>query len=564
MEYIDWAVLILTIAVISFYGIWKNRRSKNISEYLLANRSLPWYTVALSIIATQASAITFLSAPGQGYFDGVRFVQFYLGLPLAMWVIAKVFLPRFYSMNVITAYESIEKVFDYRVRIFTAILFLIQRGLAAGLVISAPSIILSEILGWNFYLTVLMMAGIVVIYTTVGGSAAISQTQFQQMIIILLGMLAAGVLIIWNLPQEVSLTDALSLAQAGSRLKVIDMSFDWKNKYNVWSGLIGGFFLALAYFGTDQSQVERYLSGKSIEESRKGLFFNALFKLPMQFFILLLGALLFSLYQFEKPPLFFKLNEIPSIIQQNPQTAARFSTLQHEFDSLHTQQRTLATAYLSARKQGKATSEMIVQWQEAQLATTQVRDSAQALIHKYNPKAEEKNYLFLQFVLTNFPHGIIGLLIAVIFFASMSTTASEINALASVSVVDIYARFIQKTGSDAHYVKVSRWLTVFWALFSVAIALFLNQSTTLIEAINQLGSLFYGVILGIFLLMFFAPKLHASAVFYGAIFAEIGVLMVHFSGKFSYLWYNVFGCLFVIVFAFLGDVICAAMHKKEG
>lgn len=543
---LDWLILGLTVIGISAYGMWKNRRNKNIQEYLLANQSLPWYTVAFSIIATQASAITFLSAPGQGYFDGVKFIQFYFGLPLAMFVVAKVFLPRFYAAKVITAYEMIEQTFDERVRVVTAVLFLIQRGLAAGLVISAPSIILHEVLGWNFLFTVLMMGGIVVLYTTVGGSAAISQTQFLQMMIILTGIVLAAVWIIWKMPAEAGFGGALKLAGVSGKMKAVDFSFDWKNKYNVWSGLIGGFFLSLSYFGADQSQVERYLSGKSVEESKKGLYFNALFKLPMQFFILSIGALLFAYYQFEKPPVFFKTATIQAMKQQDNSRYMLFQEAETAYYSAHDQNAAAAKQYLLTPDETHKQSLLHTQ----QILSTK-RETALSVIHEFDPKADDKNYLFLYYVLHTLPHGIIGLLIAIIFLASMSTTASEINALASVSIVDIYKRFFKKEGSDAHYVKASRIMTVLWAVLAVGFALSLQSTSTLIEAINQIGSLFYGVILGIFLLVFYAKHLRPGAVLWATILAEAGVLALHFSDIVSYLWYTVFGCLGVIAIAFL-------------
>lgn len=546
MNYIDWLVLASTLIFITVYGLWRNRRSDNISEYLLANRSLPWYTVALSIIATQASAITFLSAPGQGYFDGVRFVQFYLGLPLAMFVVAKVFLPRFYGMHVITAYEMIEKKFDWRVRVLTAVLFLLQRGLAAGLVISAPSIILNEVLGWNFYLTVAGMGGIVVLYTTVGGAAAISQTQFQQMLVILFGMAAAAYIVVANLPEQVSLGQAFSFAAKAGKMNAIDFSFDWKNKYNVWSGLIGGFFLALSYFGTDQSQVERYISAKSIEESRKGLFFNAMFKLPMQFGILTIGALLFVMFQFQDTPIYFKTKTLIELSQASPENNESFNAVHANYHETQEEKMIAAQKYVA-----KPTEENFEIWKKWNEKSNAQRQSFIDYLHKTDKKADDKNYLFLYFVLHYLPHGLIGLLIAVIFFASMSTTASEINALASVSVVDIYQRFVNKEGTDKHYVSISRWLTVIWAIIAVTFALSIQSSQSLIETINEIGSLFYGVILGIFLLVFYSKNLSATAVLWAALLTEIGVLYLHFTGSVSFLWYNVAGCLGMIAWAYL-------------
>ncbi|MFN0200505.1 MAG: sodium:solute symporter [Bacteroidia bacterium] len=546
MNYLDWLILVATMAFISIYGMWRNRRSQNIGEYLLANRSLKWYSVALSIVATQASAITFLSAPGQAYFDGLRFIQIYFGLPLAMIVIAWVFLPRFYQWNVITAYQYIEQKFDVKVRLLTACLFLIQRGLAAGLVISAPSLILSHVLGWNFYLTVLLMGGVVVAYTTIGGSAAVSQTQFQQMLIILGGMAVAAGIIIHKLPENVSLSKAISFADNMGKMNALDFSFDWHNKYTVWSGLLGGFFLSLSYFGADQSQVERYLSGQSMEQSQKGLFFNALFKIPMQFFILMIGVLLFVFYQFEKPPIYFNTTEVEKI--KNSSYQAEFQTLQNQYDALFEQQKTAVTQGIEKGWEAQAKAQV----KANQDSITKIRKATYSLIQKNNPLAEtEQNYMFLSFVMNYLPHGLIGLLIAVIFFASMSTTAAELNALASVSIVDIYQRVIAKDKSDAHYVFMSRLFTVIWAALAVSFAMFAHSASTLIEAINLMGSLFYGTILGIFLLVFFSKNLASNAVFLAAIISQILVFLIHLSDTFAYLWYNLIGCVVTVVLAYL-------------
>lgn len=547
--------------------MWKNRRSQNIQEYLLANRSLKWYSVALSIIATQASAITFLSAPGQAYFEGMGFVQIYFGLPLAMIITAYVFLPRFYQWNVVTAYEFIERKFAVKVRLLTAILFLVQRGLAAGIVISAPSIILTNVLGWNFYLTVLVMGGLVVLYTTVGGSAAVSQTQFQQMLIILGGMGIAAYCVVANLPQQVHLTDAIHFAASANKMNVLDWDFDMGKKYTVWSGVLGGFFLTLSYFGADQSQVERYLSGSSQQQSRIGLLFNALFKIPMQFFILMIGALLFVFFQFEKPPIFFNEHEVKKI--EKSQYATDFQRINTKYDSVFEARKSAATEMIVANSPQKTNEN----WQQKNKELTSLREEARVLLKKNNDAIDsDQNYMFLHYVIHYLPSGLVGLLIAVIFFASMSTTAAELNALASVSLVDIYKRLIFKDKDDAHYVLLSRIFTVVWAIVAVSFAMFAHQATSLIEAINITGSLFYGTILGIFLLVFFSKKLSSDAVFYGALLSQIGILVLHFREslglhsdlKIAYLWYNMFGCLGAIIFSYLLSIVFPYQEKAQG
>jgi SSS family transporter len=566
LKTLDWIVLIITVAFISFYGMWKNRRSQNIQEYLLANRSLKWYSVALSIIATQASAITFLSAPGQAYFEGMGFVQIYFGLPLAMIVTAYVFLPRFYQWNVVTAYEFIERKFAVKVRLLTAILFLLQRGLAAGIVISAPSIILTNVLGWNFYVTVLVMGGLVVLYTTIGGSAAVSQTQFQQMIIILGGMGIAAYCVVANLPEKVHLSNAIHFAANANKMNVLDWDFDMGKKYTVWSGLLGGFFLTLSYFGADQSQVERYLSGSSQQQSRIGLLFNALFKIPMQFFILMIGALLFVFFQFEKPPIFFNESEIQKI--ESSQYATDFQQINQKYDAVFEARKSAAAEMIAA--EGNANAQAT--WQQKNEELNVLRKDAKELMEKNNKSIDsDQNYMFLHYVIHYLPSGLVGLLIAVIFFASMSTTAAELNALASVSLVDIYKRLIFKDKSDAHYVLYSRIFTVVWAIIAVCFAMFAHQQTTLIEAINLTGSLFYGTILGIFLMVFFSEKLSSNAVFYGALASQVFILMLHFRAslgifpeiKIAYLWYNMFGCVGAIGLSYLFSLFFPYQAKNE-
>jgi SSS family solute:Na+ symporter len=551
MSTIDWTVLIASLVFIVTYGVWKGRGSKNIQGYLMADRNIRWYIVALSVMATQASAITFLSTPGQAYADGMRFVQFYFGLPLAMIVLSITIVPIFHKLNVYTAYEYLENRFDLKTRGLAALLFLIQRGFAAGLTIYAPSIILSTLLGWNIYVTNLAIGVMVIIYTASGGSKAVSWTQTQQMIIIMFAMAGAFYMIIHLLPQNVSFTDALYVAGKMGKLNAIDFSFDLNNRYNIWSGVIGGFFLALAYFGTDQSQVQRYLTGKSITHSRLGLLTNGLVKVPMQFFILLLGAMVFVFYQFTAPPLFF--NKVESQAVRDSKLGEKYRAIERQYKAASNEKTELIKLLVKARQQG---DEEVLAGVEDRLdrAEEKVNDlKAQgvALIRKHsaNENIGDTNYIFLSFVLKYMPVGLLGLIIAAIVAASMSSTSSELNALASTTVVDIYKRMMKTEASDRHYLNASKLLTVAWGIFAIIFAQYANRLGTLVEAVNILGSLFYGTILGIFLVSFYLKFVRGGAAFYAAILAEIGVILCYLFTRISYLWYNVVGCLLVVIFS---------------
>ena len=508
MSILDWIVLSGTLTFIVVYGIWKSRGSNNIEGYLLANKSMPWYMVGISIMATQASAITFLSAPGQAYTDGMRFVQFYFGLPIAMIVLSITFVPIFHRLKVFTAYEFLEKRFDLKTRALTAFLFLVQRGLACGLTIYAPSIILSSIMGWNIYWTNLIIGGLVVIYTVAGGTKAVSITQMQQMAVIFIGMFIAGYMVVHLIPENLNLSESLKIAGSMGKLNAVDFTFDLKNQYNIWSGLIGGFFLALAYFGTDQSQVGRYLSGKSIGQSRLGLLFNGIIKIPMQFSILMIGALLFVFYQFHQPPMHFNRVETEKIISS--QYGGEYEKLNNEYQDLYKQKESdlqnLTGAIRSSDEDARHAIGAKLTAKEEEMK--KVRSQAMVLMKKNDPLAEtnDTNYIFLSFVTRYLPAGLIGLLIAVIFSASMSSTASELNALASTTVIDIVKRFSKKEKSEKEYLGTSRWVTVFWGLYAILVAMFANQLGSLIEAVNKLGSLFYGTILGIFVVAFYLKK----------------------------------------------------------
>ncbi|GAB3574416.1 hypothetical protein GCM10027578_37030 [Spirosoma luteolum] len=553
MSTLDWSVLVVTLLGITVYGIVRSRGSRSMDDYLLAGHSLPWYHVGLSVMATQASAITFLSAPGQGFADGMRFVQFYFGLPLAMVVLSVTFVPIFHRLRVFTAYEFLEDRFDARVRTLTAALFLLQRGLSTGLSIYAPAIILSTILGWNIYWTNLIMGGLVLLYTVTGGTKAISYTHLQQMAIVTLALGIAGYLTVSLLPSDVGFIDALRVAGKAGRMNLIDTRFDLNSRYNLWSGLIGGFFLQLSYFGTDQSQVGRYLTGESIGQSRLGLLMNGLLKVPMQFLIVLLGVLVFVFYQYNPAPLFFNRQETDRLKESPYASAYQVAEIRHQNLAAQRQRAVadLQVAHRTNNPAAEAAAQTVLQQTDGALKT--VKADVTELIKKNNPAADtnDGNYVFLRFVLDYLPSGLIGLLIAVIFSASMGSIASAYNSLASTTVVDIYKRRVRPDADDAHYLAVSRWSTVGWGIFCIVVAQFANQLGSMIEAVNILGSLFYGVILGVFMVAFYAKSIGGRATFWAALLAEVFVVLSWYYDLTAFLWLNVIGCLLVVAFAWL-------------
>jgi SSS family transporter len=551
MSSLDWIVLSSFLLFVVAYGVWKTRGKKDIKDYLLANRSTPWWAVTLSIMATQASAITFLSTPGQAYVDGMRFVQFYLGLPIAMIVLSVTAVPLFHRLKVYTAYEYLEGRFDLKNRVLGSVLFLTQRGLAAGFTILAPALILSVILGWDIRLTVLIIGGLVTLYTATGGTDAVNKTHLLQMIIISLGMGAALVMIFRLLPTGVSLFDAATVAGKMGKLNAITFDFDWRDRYSFWTGLIGGTFLALSYFGTDQSQVQRYLAGRSIAESRMGLLTNGLVKVPMQFFILFIGAMIFVFYQFVTPPLFF--NPVETEAVKASVHAAEYTRLESEYERIHQAKQVQLREMLSASDMGDQArmQEATLTVRKAQADELEVREQALALMRQADPSADtnDTNYIFLSFVVTFLPAGLIGLVLAAILSASMSSTSAELNALASTTVVDIYKRIFKKDGSKRHYLVMSKAATVFWGCYAIMFALFANRLGSLIEAVNILGSLFYGTILGIFLLAFYVKRVGGTATFLAAIIAELLVIACFVFTDIPYLWYNVIGCVVLVLLA---------------
>ncbi|HEY0144057.1 MAG TPA: sodium:solute symporter [Thermoanaerobaculia bacterium] len=552
MRLADWLVLGITLASIVIYGVWKGRRQQRLAQYLLADRQLQWYTIALSVMATQASAITFLSTPGQAYTDGMRFVQFYLGLPIAMVILSITAVPIYHRLKVFTAYEYLEGRFNLPTRTLTALIFLLQRGLGTAMTLYAPALIVSLVLGWHIQLTVVMIGALVIIYTATGGTKAVSWTHMHQLTISLTGMAIALIIAIKSLPQQVGFVDAVRVAGRMGRINVIDFSFDLTTPYNFWSGLFGGLMVALAYFGTDQSQVQRYLTGETIAQSRLGLLFNGLVKVPMQFFILFVGAMVFVFYQFSAPPLSFNPVQREKV-RTSPQYGPEFRQLEQTHAQTFEEKRAAATNLVAAMN---ANDDATVERTTEQLHTLQARDAetrkaASALIKKNDAKADaaDTDYVFLTFVIQNLPVGVVGLLMASIFCAAMSATASGLNSLASTTMIDVWKRLLKKDREDAYYVRVSKLMTLFWGLFCIAFAMFANRLGSLIVAVNKVGSLFYGTMLAIFLVAFYIKRVGGPAMFWGAIFAEIVVLLFARYSNVAWLWWNLVGAVAGVVAA---------------
>lgn len=550
MSFIDWSVLILTLVVIVAYGIYKSRGAQNIQGYLLGNQSLPWYHVCLSVMATQASAITFLSAPGLAYSSGMSFVQFYFGLPLAMIVLCITFVPIFHRLKVYTAYEYLEQRFDLKTRALTAFLFLVQRGLSTGITIYAPSIILSSILNINTTYTTLFIGSLVIFYTVYGGTKAVSYTQMLQMSIIFCGLFAAGVMVVHLLPGDIGFGRAISIAGKMGRTNAIDFTLDLNNQYTVWTGLIGGFFLQLSYFGTDQSQVGRYLSGASVGQSRLGLLMNGLVKIPMQFLILLIGVLVFTFYQYNRPPIFFNSFELNKL--ESSKHAPELNSLKADYNKVFEEKQVEVNRMNAALD---AADKTLIDTQRKALQAADekekaIRTKVTDLMVKNDAQAniKDNNYIFLSFVTAYLPKGLIGLLIAIIFLASMGSTASALNSLASTTVIDIYKRLIKKNGSDQEYLQASRLATVFWGIICIVMALYASKIGNLLEAVNILGSYIYGTILGVFLVAFYVKQVNGRAVFIAALLTEMIIVLLGSQDVVAYLWLNVIGCLLVVLF----------------
>lgn len=570
MSTIDWIVLVVTLFSVIAYGMYKSRGQKNLESYFLNNRSLPWYIVLFSIMGTQASAITFLSAPGQAYTDGMRFVQYYFGLPLAMIFICIFFIPIYSKLNIYTAYEYLEKRFDTKTRLLTSFLFLLQRGLSTGISIYAPSLILSSLLGWNIHLTNLLMGGCLILYTVSGGVKAISYTQTQQLIIIFLAMFLSGYMVVHLLPENIGFNDALKLAGASGKLNVItsgftESGFNWNDKYNIFSGIIGGFFLALSYFGTDQSQVGRYLTAKNTAESRAGLLMNGFVKIPMQFLILLVGALVFSFYIFFKSPVYFNTKMLEST--RSGPYGNEISAIESSFEAL--QQKQIATAekfILSDRSGNKQESNQYkIALDSLSRQSTLLRKKAAAVIHTSNASADtnDTNYIFLHFVVHHLPKGLVGLLIAIIFLAAWGSIAAALNSLASTCMIDWHHMVRPKERDDARNLKLSRYYTLAWGVFCIIVAQLAGRMGSLIEAVNVLGSLFYGTILGIFSVALFLKSINGKQVFIAAIVTELIVIAIYLSGKISFLWLNLIGCGSVLILALLLNLLSPKAEKTD-
>ena len=548
MRPLDWVVLGGTLTCIVAYGLYKGRGSDTVNKYLLAGRTMPWYAMALSIMATQASAITFISTTGQAYVDGMRFVQFYFGMPIAMVILSATAVPLFHRANVYTAYEFLEKRFDAKTRALASIVFLIQRGLAVGLSLYAPAIVLAVIFGWPDRVTTLVMGALITMYTVTGGIKAVTWTDVQQMIIILCGLVVAFFMIVHMLPPGVSFTDAVYLAGATGKLNAVDLKFDLNNRYNLWSGLIGGCFLALSYFGCDQSQVQRYLTGKSIAQSKLSLLFTATAKIPMQFLILFVGAMVFVFFLFERPPLLFQKVAMHDL--ESPALRQQFAPIDSGFAQAFEQRKQASIAMVEARRAHDdakwAASQQ--QYRRAQQEINDVRASGAKL---YEQDSGEKgfndtNYIFLSFVTHYLPAGVVGLLIAVIFAAAMSSSSGEVNSLATVTVIDVYRRHIRPNATDRHYLWVSRLATAFWASYAVFFAQYAKKLGSLIEAVNLLGSLFYGSLLGVFVLAFWFRRVTGTGAFIGMLVGEAAIFAAFRFTSISFLWYNVIGCVVVI------------------
>jgi SSS family solute:Na+ symporter len=551
MNALDLLVLIGTIVGIAVFGMWRTRGKRDLSQYLKGNQTTGWIVVGVSVMATQASAITFISATGQGYQDGLGFVQNYFGLPLAMIVIAAVFVPIYRRLNVYTAYEYLGQRFDAKTRLLGAGLFLLQRGFAAGVTIYAPAIVLSSILGWRLDLTIIVSGVVATVYTAAGGSEAVNVTQKYQMTVIMGGMVAAFVVLLTKLPEAFSFTDALTVAGGFHKLETVDYTISVERRYTFWSGLLGGFFLALSYFGTDQSQVQRYLSGASLRESRLGLMFNAVCKIPMQFFILLVGAMVFVFYQFVVPPLFF--NETVWQAELQGKAGEELRSLERDFASNHSEKQRSIVRWLDAKHAGDADAEARARAEA--VAANERSDAIRASAKKALPKANanDTDYVFMTFVLQQLPHGLIGLLIAAIFAAALQSKAAELNALASTTVVDFYRHIVRRDESDSHYVIASKVFTVMWGAVAVGFALFANLQENLIQAANIVASIFYGVVLGLFVVGFFFRWVGSTAVFWSALAAQTLVLVMYsfLTREISYLWYNLIGCGACVLFSLM-------------
>ena len=570
MQQLDWIVLSVTLLFIVFYGVYKTKGSKNVEDYILGNKETPWWTVGLSVMATQASAITFLSTPGQAYHDGMGFVQFYFGLPIAMVVISMTFIPIYHKLKVFTAYEYLEQRFDLKTRSFTAILFLIQRGLGTGLTIYAPSIILSSILGWNLTMLNIIIGILVMIYTYAGGTKAVNVTQKQQMFVIMLGMFITFFLILHLLPNDMTFSNAMHIAGANDKMNILDFSFDPENRYTFWSGITGGFFLMLSYFGTDQSQVGRYLSGKSDRESQMGLIMNGFLKVPMQFFILLTGIMVFVFFQFNPVPLHF--NPVNKVAIEKSKYAADYHSLEKQLAQLSEEKKEFNLIYIDHLNQGY--DNKILRHKLISLSGKEkdLHDEAKVIISKVDEKAEtnDKDYVFIYFILNYLPSGLIGLLLAVILSAAMSSSASGLTALASTTAIDIYKRNITEEKSEKHFVNATKAFTLLWGVIAIGFACVGTLFENLIQLVNIVGSIFYGTVLGVFLVGFYIKFVKANAIFYSAVVSQITIFIIYYytihiyptgQEKLGYLWLNFIGASLTVILSMLTQFVLRGKQK---
>lgn len=561
MSWIDWFVLIGSLLFIVIYGVWKTRGSNDLQGYLKGNNDAKWWSIGISIMATQASAITFLSTPGQAYTDGMRFLQFYLGLPLAMIVLCVTFIPIFYRLKVYTAYEFLESRFDLKTRTLTAGLFLLQRGLAAGITIYAPAIILSTLLHWNLTFTNIFIGVLVIVYTVSGGTRAVTQTQKQQMAIMMGGMILAGIMVLNMLPESLSFTDTMHIAGKMGKMNIVNTEFDLHDRYNIWSGLTAAVFLFMSYFGTDQSQVQRYINGKSLTESRLGLIMNGLLKIPMQFIILFIGVLVFVFYQFNQPPLFFNKTGTEKVLESKYKED--FKELENDYFLVFSEKKEKISALVEAQNVEDQISVSILQneIEGLQEKEANLRTQAKEIVKRVDDKIErnDKDYIFMNFVMDYMPIGMIGLLFSVMFSAAMSSTASELNALATTTTIDVYKRSIRENEDEKHYLKRSKMFTLLWGVLAILFATYASLFENLIQAVNLLGSLFYGTILGIFFVAFYFKRIGGNAVFVAAILSELIVLTIHFLNQndlapsflqMGYLWFNLIGSVCVVILSY--------------
>ncbi|MDR7371662.1 sodium:solute symporter [Flavobacterium aquidurense] len=568
MQLFDWIVLIVTLLFIVGYGSWKTKGSKNVEDFILGNNETPWYTVGLSVMATQASAITFLSTPGQAYHDGMGFVQFYFGLPIAMIVICVTFIPLYHKNKVYTAYEFLEKRFDVKTRSLAAILFLVQRGLGTGLTIYAPAIILSALLGWNLTIMNIIIGVLVIIYTFSGGTKAVNVTQKQQMFVIMTGMFITFFLILHYLPNDMTFTSAMHIAGANDKMNIVDFSFNPEEKYTIWSGITGGFFLALAYFGTDQSQVGRYLSGKSVRESQMGLIMNGLLKVPMQFFILLTGVMVFVFFQFNPVPLNFNPNN--KIVIEKSAYKEEYHVLEKKLSTLSEDKKVINLLYIDQLNQDYDNPILRKELVTLSNKEKDLRDRAKEIILKADSNSEtnDKDYVFFHFILHYLPKGLIGLLLAVIISAAMSSTASGLNALASTTAIDIYKRNLKTEKSEKHYLNATKFFTLFWGIVAILFACVGTLFENLIQLVNIIGSIFYGTVLGIFLVGFYLRRVQAKPMFCSAIISQVTIFIIYYfmiykQEKLGYLWLNFIGAMLTILLALFMQVAFFRRKKSD-